>query len=138
MWRIVRSPFGLCLRAIRDNPVKAEYLGISVKRYRWYAFMISAVYAGLGGALLAPVVGQVDPTLAYWTQAGILVFMTVLGGFTHFFGPLLGAFVFIYLQDRVMSAVPFWRLVFGAILAIIVIFAPTGLMGLWRRMKGGA
>ena len=56
--------------------------------------------------------------------------LTLLGGFTHFFGPLLGAFVFIYLQDFVMSIVPYWRLIFGAILAAVVILAPTGLMGL--------
>jgi len=133
MWRIVHSPFGLCLRTIRDNPLKAETLGVSVIRYRWWAFVISAVYAAVGGALLGPPTGNVDPTLAYWTQSGNIVFMTLLGGFAHFFGPVLGALVFIYLQDAVMSVVPYWRLVFGAILALVVIFAPAGLMGLLVR-----
>jgi branched-chain amino acid transport system permease protein len=135
MWRIVGSPFGLCLKTIRDNPIKAESLGVSVPRYRWYAFMISAVYAGVGGALLAPPTGNVDPTLAYWTHSGNLVFMILLGGFGHFWGPVLGAFAFIYLQDLVMSVVPYWRLVFGALLAIIVIAAPGGLMGLLARRR---
>jgi branched-chain amino acid transport system permease protein len=129
MWRIVHSPFGLCLRTIRDNPAKAETLGISVTRFRWYAFVISAVYAAVGGALLGPPTGNVDPTLAYWTHSGNIIFMTLLGGFAHFFGPVLGAFVFIYLQDLVMSIVPYWRLIFGALLALLVIFAPGGLMG---------
>ncbi len=133
MWRIVRSPFGLCLRTIRDNPVKAAALGISVPRYRWAAFVISAVYASVGGALLGPPTGNVDPTLAYWTQSGNLIFMTLLGGFTTFLGPVLGAFVFIYLQDAVMSVVPYWRFIFGALLAVIVIAAPNGLTGLLRR-----
>jgi branched-chain amino acid transport system permease protein len=133
MWRIVHSPFGLCLRTIRDNPAKAESLGLGVTRYRWYAFVISGVYAAVGGALLGPPTGNVDPTLAYWIQSGNIVFMTLLGGFTSFFGPVLGAFVFIYLQDTVMSVVPYWRLVFGAILAVLVIFAPAGLMGLFAR-----
>jgi branched-chain amino acid transport system permease protein len=133
MWRIVRSPFGLCLRIVRDNPVKAESLGVSVTRYRWYAFVISGVYAAVGGALLGPPIGNVDPTLAYWTQSGNIVFMTLLGGFTSFFGPVLGAFVFIYLQDTVMSVIPYWRLVFGALLALIVIVAPGGLAGLFAR-----
>jgi branched-chain amino acid transport system permease protein len=133
MWRIVHSPFGLCLRTIRDNPAKAEALGVSVTRYRWYAFVISAVFAAVGGALLGPPIGNVDPTLAYWTHSGSLVFMALLGGFAHFFGPVLGAFVFILLQDAVMSVVPYWRLVFGAILAAVVIFAPTGLMGFFAR-----
>jgi branched-chain amino acid transport system permease protein len=133
MWRIVRSPFGLCLRTIRDNPLKAESLGVSVPRYRWYAFMISAVYAGVGGALLAPPTGNVDPTLAYWTHSGNIVFMVLLGGFSSFWGPLVGAFVFIFLQDTVMSVFPYWRLVFGGLLALIVLFAPAGLMGLFPR-----
>jgi branched-chain amino acid transport system permease protein len=135
MWRIVRSPFGLCLKTIRDNPLKAESLGVSVPRYRWYAFMISAVYAAVGGALLATPTGNVDPTLAYWTHSGNIVFMVLLGGFSSFFGPLLGAFVFIFLQDTVMSVFPYWRLIFGAVLAFIVIFAPGGLMGLFARRR---
>jgi branched-chain amino acid transport system permease protein len=133
MWRIVHSPFGLCLRTIRDNPAKAESLGLGVTRYRWYAFVISGVYGAVGGALLGPPTGNVDPTLAYWTQSGNIVFMTLLGGFASFFGPVLGAFVFIFLQDMVMSVVPYWRLIFGAVLAALVIFAPGGLMGLFAR-----
>jgi branched-chain amino acid transport system permease protein len=136
MWRIVGSPFGLCLRTIRDNPLKAEALGIGVTRYRWYAFVISGVYGAVGGALLGPPTGNVDPTLAYWTQSGNVVFMTLLGGFSHFWGPVLGAFAFIYLQDLVMSVVPYWRLVFGAMLAFLVIVAPSGLMGLFARWTG--
>ena len=135
MWRIVGSPFGLCLRTIRDNPLKAESLGVSVPRYRWSAFMISAVYAAVGGALLAPPTGNVDPTLAYWTHSGNVVFMVLLGGFASFFGPLVGAFAFIFLQDTVMSVVPYWRLIFGAMLAFIVIFAPGGLMGLFASRR---
>ena len=135
MWRIVHSPFGLCLKTIRDNPAKAESLGIDVTRYRWLAFMLSAVYAAVGGALLGPPTGNVDPTLLYWTHSGNIVFMTLLGGFASFFGPVLGAFVFIYLQNWVMSVVPYWRLVFGAILAGIVIVAPGGLMGLAARRR---
>jgi len=135
MWRIVHSPFGLCLRTTRDNPAKAEALGLGVTRYRWWAFVISGIYAAVGGALLGPPTGNVDPTIAYWTQSGNIVFMTLLGGFASFFGPVLGAFVFIFLQDTVMSVVVYWRLIFGALLAVIVIFAPGGLMGLFGRNR---
>jgi branched-chain amino acid transport system permease protein len=138
MWRIVHSPFGLCLRTVRDNALKAESLGLSVPRYRWYAFVISAVYAAAGGVLLATPTGNVDPTLAYWTHSGNLVFMLLLGGFAHFLGPIVGAFVFIFLQDAVMSMTAYWRLVFGTILAIVVIFFPRGLMGLIGARAGGA
>lgn len=129
MWRIVSSPFGLCLQAIRDNPEKAEYLGVNVKRYRWYAFIISGAYAAIGGALLAPAIGHVDPGFTYWTHSGTLVFMTLLGGFSHFFGPMLGGLIYIFLQDTVMSLIPYWRFVFGAILAFMVIVAPGGVAG---------
>jgi branched-chain amino acid transport system permease protein len=129
MWKIVSSPFGLCLKAIRDNPEKAEYLGVSVRKYRWYAFIISGAYAAVGGALLAPAVGQVDPGLTYWTHSGTLVFMTLLGGFENFFGPLIGGVVYIFLQDKVMSLTTYWRFIFGAILAFIVIAAPGGIAG---------
>ena len=130
MWKIVSSPFGLCLKAVRDNPEKAEYLGINVKRYRWYAFILSGAYAAIGGALLAPAIGQVDPGLTYWTHSGTLVFMTLLGGFENFFGPLIGGIVYIFLQDKVMSLTTYWRFIFGAILAFLVIVAPGGIAGM--------
>ena len=129
MWKIISSPFGLCLRAIRDNPEKAEYLGVSVRKYRWYAFVISGAYAGIGGAFLAPAIGQVDPGLTYWTHSGTLVFMTLLGGFENFFGPLIGGIVYIFLQDKVMSLTAYWRFIFGGILAFIVVAAPGGIAG---------
>ena len=112
----------LAVRALPQHdpgqPRQGRGLGVSVTRYRWYAFVISGVFAAVGGALLGPPTGNVDPTLAYWTHSGNIVFMTLLGGFASFFGPVLGAFVFIFLQDTVMSVVPYWRLIFGAILAV--------------------
>ena len=137
MWRIVRSPLGLSLRAIRENAAKAEYVGVRVRRYRFYAFVIAAVFGAAGGVLLVVPTGLAAPTLAYWTHSGNLVFMLLLGGFGHFFGPVVGAFVFIFLQDQVMSVTEYWRFVFGAVLAAVVIFLPHGLMGLVaRRVEG--
>jgi branched-chain amino acid transport system permease protein len=133
MWRIVRSPLGLSLRAIRENADKAQSVGVHVRRYRFYAFVIAAVFGAAGGVLLVVPTGLASPTLAYWTHSGNLVFMLLLGGFSHFFGPVLGAFVFIFLQDQVMSVTEYWRFVFGAVLAAVVIFLPHGLMGLLAR-----
>ena len=130
MRRIVRSPFGLSLRAIRENADKAAFVGVSVRRYRFYAFVIAAVFGAVGGTLLAVPTGLADPLLAYWTQSGNLVFMLLLGGFEHFLGPLVGALAFIFLQDLVMSLTAYWRFVFGALLAIVVVFFPRGLLGL--------
>jgi len=130
MWRIVRSPFGLSLRAIRENADKAAFVGVSVRRYRFYAFVIAAVFGGAGGALLAVPTGLADPQLAYWTHSGNLVFMLLLGGFQHFLGPIVGAVCFLVLQDQVMSLTPYWRFAFGGLLAVVVIFFPGGLLGL--------
>ena len=130
MWRIVHSPFGLQLAAIRENSRKAEYLGVRVRLFRLIAFLISAFYCAVGGAILAVNTGQAEPELAYWTHSGELVFMTVLGGFASFFGPLVGAFSFIFLKSELMSLTPYWRFFLGATLALIVILFPRGLMGL--------
>jgi len=130
MHRLVTSPFGLSLRSIRENAAKAESLGISVRRHRLAAFVVAAIFGAVGGVLLVVPTGLADPLLAYWTHSGNLVFMLLLGGFDHFLGPVLGAVVFILLQDGVMSLTSYWRFVFGAILAVVVIFFPRGLMGL--------
>ena len=130
MWRIVHSPFGLHLKAVRDNPRKAEYLGVHVRRFRLAAFVISAVFGAVGGAILGFRVGLADPELVYWTHSGQLVFMTVLGGFSNFFGPIVGALAFTLLQDQLQSLTQYWRFVLGAILALIVIGFPEGIAGL--------
>jgi branched-chain amino acid transport system permease protein len=135
MWRIVHSPFGLHLRTIRDNARKAEYLGVHVHRFRLAAFVISAAFGAVGGAILGFRVGLADPDLVYWTQSGQLVFMAVLGGFANFFGPIVGALSYILLQDQLQSLTQYWRFVLGAILALIVIVFPRGIAGLAVQLK---
>jgi len=139
MWRIVHSPFGLHLAAIRENPRKAEYLGVRVRFFRLIAFLISAFYCAIGGVILAINTGQADPELAYWTHSGELVFMTVLGGFANFFGPLIGAFAFVFLKSELMGMTQYWRFWLGAILVLIVVLFPRGLVGLgqslWTKVR---
>ena len=130
MWRIVHSPFGLHLKTIRDNARKAEYLGVHVHRFRLAAFVISAAFGAVGGAILAFRVGLADPELVYWTQSGQLVFMGVLGGFSNFFGPIIGALTYTLLQDQLQSLTEYWRSMLGVILALIVIAFPEGIAGL--------
>jgi branched-chain amino acid transport system permease protein len=142
MWRIVQSPFGLHLKAIRDNARKAEYLGVHVRRFRLAAFVISAGFGAVGGAILGFRVGLADPELVYWTQSGLLVFMAVLGGFANFFGPIVGALAYTLLQDELQSLTQYWRFILGAVLALIVIAFPAGIAGvaeeLWRRFARSA
>jgi branched-chain amino acid transport system permease protein len=139
MWRIVGSPFGLHLMAIRENRRKAEYLGVRARLFCLLAFAISAFYCAVGGVMLAIGIGQADPELAYWTHSGELVFMTVLGGFANFFGPLIGAFSYIFLKSQLMSITEYWRFVMGVILVLIVVLFPRGLVGVaqtaWARIK---
>jgi branched-chain amino acid transport system permease protein len=131
MWRIVHSPFGLHLRAIRENARKAEYLGVHVYRFRLAAFVISAGFGAAGGAILGFRIGIADPELVYWTHSGQLVFMVVLGGFSNFFGPIIGALAFTLLQDQLQSLTQYWRFILGAILALIVIGFPGGIAGIF-------
>ena len=129
MWRMTQSPFGLHLRAIRENAGKAAYVGVEIFRMRLAAFVISAVYGGIGGTILAVTTGLADPELAYWTHSGNLVFMAVLGGSGTFAGPAIGALVFVVLQDFVMAVTQYWRFVMGSVLVLLVIFMPQGLAG---------
>jgi branched-chain amino acid transport system permease protein len=141
MWRITQSPFGLHLRAIRENAGKAAYVGVQIFRMRLTAFVISAVYGGIGGTILAVTTGLADPELAYWTHSGNLVFMAVLGGSATFAGPAIGALAFVVLQDFVMSVTQYWRFVMGGTLVLLVVFLPQGLSGaielLAFRLRGG-
>jgi branched-chain amino acid transport system permease protein len=96
---------------------------------RLAAFVISAIYGGIGGTILAITTGLADPELAYWTHSGNLVFMAVLGGSGTFVGPAVGALAFVLLQDFVMAITQYWRFVMGGVLVLLVIFLPQGLSG---------
>ena len=134
MWRLVRSPVGLHLQAARDNESKAAYLGVKVRQVRTLAFVVSAVYGAIGGAILGVNTGLADPELAYWTHSGHIVFMAVLGGYQEFLGPIAGALGFILMQDSLMSATQYWRFFLGVALAALVIALPGGLLGGARRI----
>lgn len=134
MWRIVESPFGLHMRAVRENPDKAAYVGVNVYRVRFAAFIISAIYGAIGGAVLSTTVGLASPELAIWTHSGKLVFMTVLGGSGFLAGPVIGAFIFAFLQNSVMTVTGYWRFLMGAILVILVLFAPGGITGIVNKL----
>jgi branched-chain amino acid transport system permease protein len=139
MWRLVNSPFGLHLVATRENRRKSEYLGVRVRFFRLIAFAISAFYCAVGGVILAINTGQADPELAYWTHSGDLVFMTVLGGFANFLGPLIGAFAFVLLKAQLTGVTEYWRFWLGVMLLLIVVLFPRGLAGLghdlWTRLR---
>lgn len=133
---IVRSPYGLALQAMRDNPRKTEFLGVPILKVRYAAFVISAVYCAVGGAIMAVSIGAADPELAFWTQSGNLVFIIILGGLGQMFGPIAGSVVFTMLQDALMAHTQYWRFALGALLALIIIFSPQGIVGLLANALG--
>jgi len=139
MWVIVHSPFGKALQAIRDNETRAEFVGVQVHRYRWVAFVVSGVYTGLAGALWVPLNGLTTPDILHWTFSGKIVFFTVLGGFQTFFGPIVGAVIYNYLETYAVGHTVYWQLVLGVVLVVLVLVLPSGVvgtasrLGLWRR-----
>jgi branched-chain amino acid transport system permease protein len=138
MWVIVNSPFGKALQAIRDNETRAEFVGIQVWHYRWVAFMVSGVFTGLAGALWVPLNGLTTPEVLYWPFSGEIVFMTVLGGFRSFAGPVVGAIVFNYLKTYAVGFTVYWQLLLGAVLVILVLSLPTGIVGTAGRLLARA
>jgi branched-chain amino acid transport system permease protein len=134
MWVIVHSPFGQALQAIRDNETRAAFLGVQVQRARWIAFMISGGFTGVAGILWAPLNGLTTPDILYWPFSGEIVFLTVLGGFGTFSGPIIGAVVFNYLKTYAVGLTVYWQLLLGVVLIVLVLALPTGIMGTLIRL----
>jgi len=134
MWIIVHSPFGKALQAIRDNETRARFVGVRVTRYRWVAFMISGAFAGLAGILWVPLNGLTTPDILYWPFSGELVFMTVLGGFRTFSGPIVGAMVFNYLKTYAVASTEYWQMLLGTVLVLLILVLPAGIIGTLARL----
>jgi branched-chain amino acid transport system permease protein len=129
MWLIVHSPFGKALQAIRDNETRARFVGIRIRRYRFMAFLLSGVFTSIAGALWVPLNGLVTPEALVWTFSGEIVFMSVLGGFRNFTGPIVGAVVYNYLKDFAVGFTVYWQTLMGVVLVVLVLTLPTGIVG---------
>ncbi len=127
IWRIVNSPFGKALRAIRESETRAECIGIPVRRYRWYAFILSGTFTGLAGGLSGQLSRQVTPEQIEWLLSAELVLATVLGGTRHFWGPVVGAFAYVAIQDISSRFTQYRSLVAGLMLIAAVLALPGGL-----------
>src|SRR5713101_4194846 len=129
MWLIVHSPFGKALQAIRDKETRARFIGIQIRRYRLVAFLVSGVFTGIAGALWVPLNGLTTPDILYWPFTGEIVFMSVLGGFHAFSGPIVGAVVFNYLKTGAVGFTTYWQGLLGLILVVLVLALPSGIVG---------
>jgi len=130
MGLLLRSPFGRSLLAIRENERRARFLGIPVELHIWLSFTLSTFFISLAGGLNALLNNFADPTMLNYTQSGEIVIMVVLGGMRSFWGPLVGAAVFVLLQDYLSSLTTNWMSFLGAIFVIMVLFFPRGVLGL--------
>jgi len=130
---LLRSPFGRTLLAIRENERRARFLGIPVDRHIWMSWVISCCFASLAGSLYALLNDFVDPRALRWDQSGTFVIMTVLGGMRSFWGPLIGAAIFIELQDFLSSHTENWESFIGLFFVLVVLFFPRGVLGLIKR-----
>lgn len=130
LWRVSRSPFGKALRAIRDNETRARFIGIPVRRYRWYAFILSGLFMGLAGGLYGQLARQITPEQLHWLFSAKLVLATVLGGMQQFAGPVLGAFAFVALDEFAGRWTVGGNLAFGVLLMVVVFAFPRGIAGM--------
>ena len=133
--RLVLSPFGLTLRALKDDPLRVQYVGVHVRRHQWAAFVISAGFAGLGGALFAFSSGNVFPSWLNWTASATPVVMAVLGGVQSFYGAIVGAAVYVVLEVMISGKTEYWPLAMGIIIVLLVLLMPTGLVGRFKRAE---
>jgi branched-chain amino acid transport system permease protein len=131
---VVRSPFGRALQAIRENERRFTSLGRDPRPFKLVVFVIAAVFAGLAGALFAPFRGFASPEVMFWVFSGQALMMVTIGGIGTLVGPILGAMVFILIQEMLSSYTEHWMIFTGAVFVLMVIFLPGGLVGTARRL----
>jgi len=128
-WLIRNSPFGSILKSIRENRDRAPFLGINIKRYQLAVFIISGFFCGVAGVLFALFQRSIHPQLMYWHTSGDVVLMTILGGFSTFFGSMLGAIIIVFIRDFISAYTEYWLIFVGSIILICVILFPKGILG---------
>jgi branched-chain amino acid transport system permease protein len=138
LWRVLNSPFGAALAAIRQNSQRARFIGINVQAYQRAAFVIAGVVAGVAGGLRGIEQQAAYPTLFAWTQSAEPLLMTLAGGLTTFFGPVIGAALFVVLNFFVTKGFEYPLLVFGLVILAIVLVLPGGVASLFSRLRAAA
>lgn len=133
--RIIESPFGQVLKAIRENEERVQFLGYNTFHYKLMSFTIAGAYGSLAGGLYATLSGFAFQELLFWEQSGDLLMMVLIGGLGSIFGPILGGFLYIVVRDYFSAIMPEWPLVIGILFVVIILFSPDGLLGLARRIR---
>ena len=135
LWRLLRSPWGKAFTALRDNPIRAESLGVHIQAYTLLSFAIGAAYAGVAGALFASLVEFIEPA-PFTVGASIMMYlMVVVGGPGYFFGPLFGSAVGVLLPEWLRFAQAWYLFVFGSAVVVLMLWLPDGLLSIPDRLK---
>jgi branched-chain amino acid transport system permease protein len=140
IWLISKSPFGAALGAIRENRQRAVFVGLNVRSFELSAFVIAAAFSGVAGALRAPLQQMAFPSLLHWSQSAEPILMALAGGIHTFFGPVVGAAIFVFANFVITSFSDYPLLIFGAIILVLVIYLPGGILGAvqdWHKSKRG-
>lgn len=135
MVRVLNSRFGHVLQAIRENETRMTALGFRVYHYKLLAFTLAGAIAGLAGALLANQSSFVSPALLNWTESGVMLVMVILGGVGHIYGGFVGAVAYLLIEEVSSGRTMYWHFWLGAILLLVVLLAPNGLLSLLRRRQ---
>ncbi|MBN9562860.1 MAG: branched-chain amino acid ABC transporter permease [Alphaproteobacteria bacterium] len=129
MRRIVASPFGRVLTTIRENPERAAFIGVNVRRYELAAFVVAGGFAGIAGALFGIFNRGVFADYVYWPKSAEVMIMTILGGMQYFWGPVVGAATLVLLNQQITSYTQYWPFVLGVILLVLLFVFPGGIVG---------
>jgi branched-chain amino acid transport system permease protein len=135
VWRVIHSPFGFVLLAIRENEERASFVGINVRRFKLLAFILAGAVAGTAGCLHALHRIHLVPDLLHWSTSGEALIMALLGGVGTLWGPFLGSAVFIFAKDYVSTVTEHWMIFIGLLVILIVYFMPRGLVGLGKYLR---
>jgi branched-chain amino acid transport system permease protein len=129
LWRIVNSPFGQTLQAIRENPGRVEFIGVNLKRYQLAAFVLSSTFLGIAGSLYCVFSGSAFPDYAHWTKSTDMLVMCLLGGIYHFSGPLAGSALYTILAKTLSKHTMQWNLILGVAIVLLVLLMRNGVVG---------
>ena len=139
LWQLIHSPLGTVFYAIKQNELRAKYLGYNAPFFKWLSWIISGAFGGLAGALHALLTHGAFADPIHWSRSGDVVMMVIIGGgLTNFFGPVLGAIIFIALRDIFSTITEHWYLFYGLLIVVIILFMPEGILGYLKVGKSGA
>lgn len=135
MYGIIRSPWGRAFKALRENPIRAESLGVDTRRLTLLAFAIGSAGGGLAGALVSPLVQYIDPTSFAFGHSLRILLMVVVGGSGYFFGPMLGAAIVILMPEFLRFTEGYYLMIYAVLVIVLMVYCPSGLIGLGAKLR---